>query len=498
MVDAPAAASDAPELVRERRWADVCWLLLAVLLAVVFADQRYDDAYITFRYGENIARGRGPVFNPGERVLGTTSPGQMLISAVAHRVVGHDAVPSAMSILGCLALGVQAACAFRLLRPLSRWAAWGAGAVLVLGAGGGVEWVSLETQLALAAVLATMVAAVDRRFALAAALAAVAGLLRPDNLIVAGLLALYVHERGGWRAIWRPAATFLTLTLPWPLFATWYYGSPLPQSLSTKFQRAGGLEYLSHLLISPPMRLAEQLGTAELRPPGVAPDGALLLAVVVWVMALGGALRLARSGEGRWIVPGFLVVHMAAYAYLRPFVAHWWHIQPEVTLLACLVCVELGVRSEDAARVPRLAGRLAIGCLWLLTALGTLGQAFSHGTDYWHGGRDEAYRQAAAWVAPRLPPGKTVAAVEVGTLAYLGDFTMVDLGGLVTRPSQLQANLLRAQWAVLDPLYERMAGARPAAAVFTSGGFQAKIFDVGAEPASPLPAPVPPTALPAE
>ena len=33
-----------------------------------------DDAYITYRYARNLADGAGFVYNPGERVLGTTPP----------------------------------------------------------------------------------------------------------------------------------------------------------------------------------------------------------------------------------------------------------------------------------------------------------------------------------------------------------------------------------------------------------------------------------------
>jgi hypothetical protein len=33
-----------------------------------------DDSYIFLRYAENFASGHGPVFNPGERVEGYSSP----------------------------------------------------------------------------------------------------------------------------------------------------------------------------------------------------------------------------------------------------------------------------------------------------------------------------------------------------------------------------------------------------------------------------------------
>src|SRR5437867_1649073 len=33
-----------------------------------------EDAYITYRFARNLALGLGPVFNPGERVMGFTTP----------------------------------------------------------------------------------------------------------------------------------------------------------------------------------------------------------------------------------------------------------------------------------------------------------------------------------------------------------------------------------------------------------------------------------------
>ena len=39
-----------------------------------------DDFFITYRYAQNLLAGNGFVFNPGERVFGTTAPGWGLVS----------------------------------------------------------------------------------------------------------------------------------------------------------------------------------------------------------------------------------------------------------------------------------------------------------------------------------------------------------------------------------------------------------------------------------
>ena len=48
---------------------------LAVFVARGAWGYSHDDAFITYRYAENLARGHGLVYNPGEAVLGTSAPG---------------------------------------------------------------------------------------------------------------------------------------------------------------------------------------------------------------------------------------------------------------------------------------------------------------------------------------------------------------------------------------------------------------------------------------
>ena len=48
---------------------------IAARLVVFFATHyTVDDAFITFRYAENLAHGNGLVYNLGERLLGASTP----------------------------------------------------------------------------------------------------------------------------------------------------------------------------------------------------------------------------------------------------------------------------------------------------------------------------------------------------------------------------------------------------------------------------------------
>ena len=48
--------------------------LLLRMLWIVYTDFSYEDSFITFRYAHQIVEGNGFVYNPGERVYGTTTP----------------------------------------------------------------------------------------------------------------------------------------------------------------------------------------------------------------------------------------------------------------------------------------------------------------------------------------------------------------------------------------------------------------------------------------
>jgi hypothetical protein len=47
---------------------------VTILIFVLFSGWGYDDPYITYRFANNLVSGEGFVYNPGERILSTTTP----------------------------------------------------------------------------------------------------------------------------------------------------------------------------------------------------------------------------------------------------------------------------------------------------------------------------------------------------------------------------------------------------------------------------------------
>lgn len=88
------------------------FLLVAVALAVrlVPGPRSIDDAYITFRYARNLLAGEVFVFNPGERVQGTTTPLYTLLMAGRGSVSGGTQAPFPWLALGVNALADAGTC----------------------------------------------------------------------------------------------------------------------------------------------------------------------------------------------------------------------------------------------------------------------------------------------------------------------------------------------------------------------------------------------------
>ena len=105
------------------------WIgMLAIGLRLLPGPRIIDDAYITFRYAQNLLAGNGLVYNPGEAVLGTTTPAFALLLTGTSPIPGLAGVtlPQIAVILNTLLDGVNCA----LLVLLGRRLSWGLAGVL--------------------------------------------------------------------------------------------------------------------------------------------------------------------------------------------------------------------------------------------------------------------------------------------------------------------------------------------------------------------------------
>jgi hypothetical protein len=233
-----------------RWWPLIYLLIVGGILWLGFADRAYDDPFITYRYANNIARGEGFVYNPGERVLSTTTPLFALLLAIPS--LADIDIHMVATGMGALSLAVGTLFIWDLSRtwgtPLVGWAALLLYPTFPLL----VATVGSETPIYLALCLGGFAYYAKGRYWLAALCVGLAILARPDGVLVALLLAIDFIIRRPAPVPWGAATLFSGITLTWVLFAWIYYGSPIPVTLLVsnareRWQSASNLPLVSFL-----------------------------------------------------------------------------------------------------------------------------------------------------------------------------------------------------------------------------------------------------------
>lgn len=421
-------ASDASPGRRETALVAALCALGAAFVFWRFRELRQDDAFITFQYARNIATGHGFVFNPGEHILGTTSPLHALVMAFGHLLVG-EALPLFAIAIGALGMAAQAFFLFLLLRKCSVLLAAMMAALVLGGFGDGLAFISLETNGFAGLLLATVWAWSARRPVLCGVLLGLCFLCRYDAALLVPVIAAswWLREREQPRVL---LGVSFTVVAPWLLWATWYFGSFLPQTFFAKQQITPSAAYLAHY--------AEFIGDAPWRVLLGASNPLLrALSFVAAIAGVGLAIRRVRA-----VLPFFVfsVLLVLAYGWMGPHFLQHWHLYP--AMLAFQVAVVVGVFGWLGEAQKKLRSAPArSGAILLLVAAGLvmvvrvtavqLGRSQELVASYWLGERDSRYQQIAAWLRQNVRPDRSFLALEVGTLGYYSRLRMIDPYGLI-------------------------------------------------------------------
>jgi hypothetical protein len=397
--------------------------LLAALVAPGFWGVTYDDGYITYRYADRLAAGRGLTFNDGERVLGTSAPGYAVLLAGLARIAGplggdvRDAgsllffaglVALGAALAGAGAGGVAVPCLYGCLALLSRF---------------DLELAGCETVPALVAAVVALDLALTRGRPVAAGFAAAAATaMRADHgLLVAAVgVALWITRR-------RPPFGF-ALAAGAPLAAgvaalEVYFGTPLPATLAAK---------RAEMALAPPVGYgAAQWDWLERAYGGA---GAIALAALAAAGLALGWRRLAARRALLLTALAWLLAHELFYRAVGVPFSPWYHVASFHALLAAAALGAWELARRALARVPRLeAGAAPIAAAAALLLLPLLLPSARFVSSSWRQPPDPRvalYRDVAR-AAETCDVAGPIAAVEIGSLGYHSRRAVVDLVGLV-------------------------------------------------------------------
>ena len=478
--------------------------LVACAVALAFAyctNHVWEDFYITYRSSLNLATGHGLVFNHGDRLHTFTSPLGVLLPALAS----------------LLTLNASDTAALWIFRVMCSAAFGGAAAFLVAGAQAR-RW-ALAATLLLAAWFVTDAKSVDFTingmetglllFFLAYSWWALstggrqrilhlgvawAGVMwtRPDGCIYIALLgatAWVFHDAkatGESRmqllaGLAKAGALCALLYLPWFLSAWWYYGTPVPHTITAK-NAVSGARSLSGLLqaaVLLPLRLWQTDGTALQAM--FLPSYFVIGGWPTWIVAVGRLVALIAGLL--WLCPGVdratravSLVFYGGSVYLSyfPYFPFPWYL-PGVALFGFLALAGGVSRllewsrspAETRAAAPAWTVPLRRGVLGL-AALSVAGSALLL---YFTGEQMAAQqrlvengvrRKLGEWLKAHAQPGDTVFTEALGYIGFFSGLKTFDFPGMSSREmvAQIRQNHsdwelivrgLRPKWVVLRP-----------------------------------------------
>jgi hypothetical protein len=432
--------------------------------APFFGNYALDDSFVGYANAQNLARGFGFAFNPGERLLTTSAPLVVPLyaagAALHADIVQLAQIVSAIALVACGLLGYRVA-----LRFAPPAGAFCAAFVLVTSPMVVLLW-SHETLVWLALTLAALELTLLRRLPAGALALGLSALARPEALFVAPFLLALVQRDRGRRATLRYA---LVAALPFALWAAYAlptFGTVFSESIAAKRAQLlyGGVPYLSGLWTHYLYLYAGAVSN------GVA--GVLLFALpfALWAAFLARATRGPALALALWFS-----LLSAFYIAVQVHFFVWFGVQAAVltAFAAGAPWARSSLRSakstgssvsarssggggestsggsetpsslaSPAAKKPSpilVLGRLGALCIVgvNLLFLGSLYRSadLKYSIDGMlvlpHVG-DNNYFRLARYTGARTAPGDSIAYPEIGQLRYYSDRTIVDFDGLAT------------------------------------------------------------------
>jgi hypothetical protein len=485
----------APSFLRSPRF----WIFIVVCLIAgsfaLYTNHVWEDFYITYRSSKHLATGDGLVHNVGQRLQTFTSPLGVLLPAVASLLTFNSSDTIALWIFRAMAVGVLGLAATR-LHAISRRLDFPLVASAFL-----VAWFVTDAKTVdfsingmevpfmiafFAYALGAMYAASPRRW-LHLGLAW-AGLMwtRPDGFVTIALLTAGVWlfndpgRTGLTRRAWFPvllraAGVATVVYLPWFVFASLYYGTPVPHTITAKALAAGPktpLDFWYSILLFP-ASINDWRGSIDAM---FAPTQAFMGG---WpALPIIAARTVAAIASGLWLVTplrrevralSFVFFGFCLYLnYFPPFPSAWYLSLPSTMALLALAGA-LGQVFELTKRLHSiaLARALQAGLVTLAGAFFVQGCWFAV----------EAARELRAqqilvengvrrpigeWLRTQAAPGDTVFLEPLGYIGFFSGLRTYDYPGL-SSPEVVEAERrvgtkflalireLKPTWIVLRP-----------------------------------------------
>jgi hypothetical protein len=400
-----------------------------------------EDAFITFRFAQNLAQGRGFVYNPGQRIYGTTTPLFTFLMAL-WSLLWRDPVPGAWlfnlaAALGTLVFTYQGLKQVQLSPPQRLFPLL----LLILSP---KLWVldtqGMETPLVLLFIAASWSTFQRKRWHWSGIFLGLLLWVRIDTVLWVAIIsfAAFLQDRRAGLIVFGSAfATYL----PWVLFAFAYFGTPIPMTIIAKYwaYAVHGNIYNFHFIEPALSMLLHRLkpftdvlkGSTPYNPTDLTSAFDTITTTLAITLTMVGSIFALRKRKLSLLVT-FLTLEILRLTVIRItffdryFIAAIWSF--------CIL-MGYGLGSlwdlQKGKPIVRISNLILATFLLLLGVLqGMIGAGpYRDVQRYRHMG---SLQTIGKWLRLNMSEGTTVQLEPLGYIGYYSGLTMLDEVGLVT------------------------------------------------------------------
>ena len=451
--------------------------LIARIAFWAISNRMFEDGLTTITHARNVPLGLGLVHHPGEgHVHGFTSAIGVLIP-LAGELIHEGSGMLAMRLASLVAVCVALIYARLICRDLGLGAFPTAFVLAYLAFDQNMIFYGMsgmETQVAVAVILAGVYHVRRHDLIASGVWLGLAPLVRPEFVLWVAPALAYLVLRNARRGF-ASAGIAGAIVVPWLIFTTAYYGSPIPNTVIAKSTSSPIPAILSN---GSPLMWLEWLGGQlaghvelllyhfepfhEVWSTAAAPLPGIVLIVIAVVVADLFAIGLvaSRHVSGWAPVLAFLGLFFAYRVYFIPAINYYdWYLPP---FLAVVMIVAAAGMDRVASVRPAVTRTLAVG----LGAAFAMHMPFSFVVESKVQAVENQVRtNVAEYLKVTVPAGESVTSESAGYIGYFGGVKLYDYPGLTSTTSvrALQAlppdqrdlphlvASLKPDWLVLRP-----------------------------------------------
>lgn len=403
------------------------WIVILAYSIFAYWGNSYDDVFLAYRYAKNLEAGYGFVFNVGEEVLSTPAPLFVLMLTAIHKVLPVVTIPQVGSLISGFGLATSGLMLYKLGQLSGQRLIGAIAAALLVTDPFMLLTMGGETPLYIAFILTAIYCYLTGKFTLSGVVLGLALMNRTEAIVPIGILLL-THFIQHKRIPYRMGFAALITLMPWLIYATLTFGSPLTSSFAAKVsQVSAGLPRYPFGMVRWVIRVIFQ-------------NYPLLLSGLP--AAILGALLLFRKQGKIWRIPAVWTVGQSLLYIFLPIPFYHWYAAQYGVLLSILIA--LGTVYGSVYLITLLPDRFRPSGKFNPALLAgfviLLGMAFlSHidiVRDYiraWpHNAANRIYRDTGLWFKENSPENSSIAYLEIGAIGFYSDRFIIDTLSLVT------------------------------------------------------------------